>query len=101
MNSPSLHTDHDVAVIQLANPPVNALSHAVRKRIATELAQAEADPAVKAVILIGNADFFSAGADVKEFNTPKMTAEPNLTTLTLLLERATKPTIAAISGTAI
>lgn len=101
MNSPSLHTDHDVAVIQLDNQPVNALSHAVRKHIAAELARAEADPAIKAVILIGTAEFFSAGADVKEFNTPKMAAEPNLTTLTLLVERATKPTIAAISGTAL
>ena len=99
MNSPSLHSDSDVAVIQLDNPPVNALSHAARQRIASELARAEADPAVAAIVLIGNQEFFSGGADVKEFNTPKMNAGPNLTTLVHAFERCPKPTIAAISGT--
>jgi 3-hydroxyacyl-CoA dehydrogenase len=101
MNSPSLHADSDVAVIQLANPPVNALSHGTRQRIANELARAAADPAIKAVVLIGNAEFFSGGADVKEFNTPKMVADPNLATLLLLFEHSVKPTIAALSGTAL
>ena len=101
MNSPSLHSDSDVAVIQLHNPPVNALSHATRSALAAELARAEADPAVKAVVLVGNAEFFCAGADVKEFNTPKMAAEPNLATLLLLFERALKPTIVAIAGSAL
>ncbi len=98
MNSLS---DSDMAVIQLDNPPVNALSHPIRQRIANELARAEADPAVKAVILIGNGEFFCGGADVKEFNTPKMAAEPNLATLVHLFERSVKPTIAAVSGTAL
>jgi 3-hydroxyacyl-CoA dehydrogenase len=98
MNSPSLHSDSDVAVIQLDNPPVNALSHAARTKLANELARAAADPAVKAVVLTGNAEFFSAGADVKEFNTPKMAAEPNLATLLQLFEHSLKPTIAALSG---
>ena len=49
----------DVAVIQLDNPPVTALSHTQRLRIAQELAQAEATPAVKAVILTGGPEFFS------------------------------------------
>ena len=77
-------------------PPVNALSHATRTRLANELARAAADPAVKAVVLAGNAEFFSAGADVKEFNTPKMAAEPNLATLLQLFEHSLKPTIAAL-----
>jgi len=88
----------DVAVIQLDNPPVNALSHPLRLHIARELAQAEANPAVKAVILTGGPEFFSGGADVKEFNTPQMSAEPNLATLIRLFEHSAKPTIAALSG---
>ena len=98
MNSLS---DSDVAVIQLDNPPVNALSHAQRLRLASELARAAADPAIKAIILIGTGEFFSGGADVKEFNTPRMTAEPSLATLVHLFEHSAKPTIAAISGTAL
>src|SRR5579871_4955709 len=70
-----------VAVIELNSPPVNALSHAVRKHLVDELTAAEANPAIKAVVLIGTDEFFSGGADVKEFNTPKAAAEPSLDTL--------------------
>jgi 3-hydroxyacyl-CoA dehydrogenase len=65
------------------------------------LARAEADPAVAAVVLIGNEAFFSGDADVKEFNTPDVLAEPHLATLVHAFERCPKPTIAAISGTAL
>src|SRR5882757_8668608 len=88
-----------LAVIKLDNPPVNALSHAARQRIVSELTQAEADPAVAAVILIGTDEMFSGGADVKEFNSPQAAAEPSLDTLIRRFERSSKPTIAAISGT--
>ena len=46
-----------VAVIKLDNPPVNALSHAVRKHLVEELKKAEQDPAVAAVVLIGTDEF--------------------------------------------
>jgi 3-hydroxyacyl-CoA dehydrogenase len=88
-----------VAVIKLDNPPVNALSHAVRQHLVNELTKAEADPAVTAVVLIGSDEFFSGGADVKEFNTPQASAEPSLDNMIRRFERSTKPTIAAISGT--
>src|SRR5882757_1610581 len=88
-----------LAVIKLDNPPVNALSHAARQRIVSELTQAEADPAIEAVILIGTDEIFSGGADVKEFNSPQAAAEPSLDTLIRSFERSSKPTIAAISGT--
>jgi 3-hydroxyacyl-CoA dehydrogenase len=87
------------AIIKLDNPPVNALSHAARQRIVNELTQAEADPAITAVILIGSDEIFSGGADVKEFNSPKAAAEPSLDTMIRRFERSSKPTIAAISGT--
>jgi 3-hydroxyacyl-CoA dehydrogenase len=93
--------DSDVAVIQLDNPPVNALSHPMRARIAAQLAEAESRPEIKAVVLVGTGEFFCGGADVKEFNTPRMSAEPNLPTLIRLFEHSIKPTIAAVSGTAL
>ena len=88
-----------VAVIKLDNPPVNALSHAVRRHLVSELAKAEQDPAITAVVLIGTDEFFSGGADVKEFNTPQASAEPSLDTMIRRFEVSPKPTIAAISGT--
>jgi len=97
--TPPSPADSAIAVIQLDNPPVNALSHATRQRLVSELTRAEDDPAVRAIILIGSDEFFSAGADVREFNTPKMTADPLLDAVISRFERCEKPTIAAISGT--
>ena len=97
----SLADDACVAIIPLDNPPVNALSHAHRSRLVAELTRAEQDSAVRAVILSGNGEFFSAGADVKEFNTPQAQAEPTLDTLIMRFEQSCKPTIAALSGTAL
>src|SRR5262245_24438425 len=68
----------DVLVIRLDNPPVNGLAHAVRKAVVDGLAAAEADPAVKAVVIVGTGNGFSGGADIREFGSDKMVAEPNL-----------------------
>ncbi|MCP3138274.1 3-hydroxyacyl-CoA dehydrogenase NAD-binding domain-containing protein [Pyxidicoccus xibeiensis] len=87
-----------VAVIRLDNPPVNGLGHAVRAGIVEGLRKAEADAAIKALILIGSERAFSGGADIKEFNTPKALAEPNLGTVIHHVETSTKPVIAAIGG---
>ena len=68
----------DVAVISLNNPPVNGLGHATRLGIAEGLAKANADDAVKSIIITGAGKAFSGGADIKEFGTPKALQEPNL-----------------------
>src|SRR5262249_48791485 len=92
-------TAANIAVIRLDNPPVNALSHVERQRLVSEPTRAEDDPSIAAVILTGNDETFSGGADVKEFNSPKAIADPSLDTLIRRFERSSKPTIAAISGT--
>ena len=91
----------DVAVIELDNPPVNGLGHGVRKAIVEGLAKAEANPEVRAVILIGKGSGFSGGADIKEFGTEKMLAEPTLAQVIRALEASTKPVVAAIHGVAL
>ena len=88
-----------VAVITLNNPPVNGLNHAVRQGIVAGLDQAAADPAVKAVVIIGSDRLFSGGADIGEFGTPKIAAEPSMWTVIDVVEKSTKPVIAAIGGT--
>ncbi|MDK8462566.1 3-hydroxyacyl-CoA dehydrogenase NAD-binding domain-containing protein [Marinobacter sp. SS13-12] len=87
-----------IAVIRLDNPPVNGLGLAVRQGIVNGILQAEADDAVKAVVLIGSDRAFSGGADISEFGTGKATAEPNLNTVINYVESSRKPVIAAISG---
>jgi 3-hydroxyacyl-CoA dehydrogenase len=90
----------DVAVITLNNPPVNGLGHATRTAIAAGLDQANADPAVKAIVVTGAGKAFSGGADIKEFGSPKATAEPNLLSLITALENSSKPVVAAIHSVA-
>jgi 3-hydroxyacyl-CoA dehydrogenase len=85
-----------VAVITLDNPPVNGLGLATRQAVAAGLEKAQADAAVKAVVLTGAGKAFSGGADIKEFGSPKAIAEPNLLTLIRLVEDCSKPVVAAI-----
>ncbi len=90
---------HDtIAVITLDNPPVNGLGHEVRSALVAGIDAAHADAAVAAVVVTGAGKAFSGGADIREFNTPKSTAEPTLRTAIRIVENATKPVIAAING---
>lgn len=58
---------HDaVAVITLDNPPVNALSHALRLDLVSAFAFIEADSTIQAVVIACAGNTFSVGADVRE-----------------------------------
>ena len=90
--------DGDTAVITMNKPPVNGLGFDLRDGIARALDQANADAAVKAIVLTGTAKAFSGGADVTEFGKPNQLREPNLRVLIALLENNPKPVVAAIAG---
>ena len=90
----------DVAVITLVNPPVNGLGLATRQGITNGLTQANADPAVKAIVLTGGGKAFSGGADIKEFGSPKALQEPNLLSVIRACENSDKPVVAAIHSVA-
>ncbi|MEK6669375.1 MAG: 3-hydroxyacyl-CoA dehydrogenase NAD-binding domain-containing protein [Pseudomonadota bacterium] len=89
-----------VAVISLANPPVNGLGQSTRAGIVDGLAQANADAAVKAVVIIGSGKVFCGGADIKEFGSPKAFAAPDLHVTIAAVEQSAKPVVAAIHGVA-
>jgi 3-hydroxyacyl-CoA dehydrogenase len=90
---------HDaVAVITLDNPPLNGLNHELRAGLVEGIDRASADGGVRAIIFIGAGKAFSSGADIREFNTPKATAEPTLRSVIRIVETNTKPVIAAIGG---
>jgi 3-hydroxyacyl-CoA dehydrogenase len=86
----------DVAVVTLVNPPMNGLSHATRLGIADGVHKANADAAVKSIVVTGAGKAFCSGADITEFGSDKSIQEPNLLSLILLLENSAKPTIAAV-----
>jgi 3-hydroxyacyl-CoA dehydrogenase len=89
-----------IAVIALDNPPVNGLGHALRAAIVEAVDRANLDPAVDAIVVTGKGTLFSAGADIREFNTPKALAEPTLRSTIAAIEASVTPVIAAIGGTA-
>jgi 3-hydroxyacyl-CoA dehydrogenase len=88
-----------IGIATVDNPPVNALGHAVRVGLVEAVAKADADPEVKALILICAGRTFLAGADIREFGRPL--EPPLLNDLVNDLEASTKPFVAAIHGTAL
>jgi len=91
-------TDSGIAWLTMDNPPLNALSHALRAAVLNGLDRALADPKVKAIVLAGSERAFSSGADIKEFAGGAFYADPFLPAVCDALEAAPKPVIAAISG---
>ncbi len=88
-----------VAVVTVDNPPVNALSQALRQGLADAVARLDADAAVTAVVLICAGRTFIAGADVGEFGKPPQ--PPHLPDVAASIEGARKPWVAAIHGSAL
>ncbi|MBD3763201.1 MAG: enoyl-CoA hydratase/isomerase family protein [Rhodobacterales bacterium] len=91
--------DGDIAVVTVDNPPVNALGQALRQGLWDAVATLDADPAVRAVVLICAGRTFIAGADVTEFGRPPQ--PPHLPDLVDRIEGAARPWIAAIHGSAL
>ncbi|MFZ5654265.1 MAG: 3-hydroxyacyl-CoA dehydrogenase NAD-binding domain-containing protein [Pseudomonadota bacterium] len=89
----------EIGVITVANPPVNALSQPVRAGLKAAVEAGLADPGVQAMVLICDGATFIAGADIREFGKPL--AEPSLVPVIDAMERAAKPIVAAIHGTAL
>ncbi len=87
-----------IAVISLDNPPLNGLNHELRAGLAAGIDRASASAGVEAVVIIGAGRAFSSGADIREFNTPKSSAEPTLRSVIHIVEANAKPVIAAIGG---
>ena len=90
-----------IAVVTLNHPPVNSLSQVLRTFIVQALDAAEADSAVRGIVLAGNDKAFSAGADVAELGTPAQLAEPILLTVLARVAACRKPVVAALSGVAL
>jgi 3-hydroxyacyl-CoA dehydrogenase len=87
-----------IAWLTLNNPPLNALSHALRAAVLAALDRALADRKVVSIVLAGSERAFSSGADIKEFAGGTFYADPFLPAVIDAIEAASKPVIAAISG---
>ena len=91
-----------VAVLVVDNPPVNAMSMAVRRELRAAVLAATVDPRVQAIVLIGANDRFIPGADIREFGKPM--SGPSGRDVIAALEACTevaKPIVAALAGNAL
>ncbi len=99
MSQVSIEHRDGVAVIRIDNPPVNALSQAVREGLMKRMDEAAADDAVRAIVISCAGRTFIAGADIREFGKPP--EPPHLPDLITRIESAEKPVVAAMHGTAL
>jgi 3-hydroxyacyl-CoA dehydrogenase len=86
-----------VGLIEIENPPVNALAQPVRAALLAAVEALDADASVAAIVIHGRGRHFIAGADVREFDAPPL--QPLLNDVLLRLEACGKPVVAALHGT--
>ncbi|MFC5607925.1 3-hydroxyacyl-CoA dehydrogenase NAD-binding domain-containing protein [Variovorax soli] len=82
--------------ITIDNPPVNAISSAVRRELKAAIEAADADPAAKAILIVGEGANFVAGADIREFG--QAPQPPSLPEVCNRIEDCAKPVVAALRG---
>ncbi|PIE07377.1 MAG: hypothetical protein CSA74_08335 [Rhodobacterales bacterium] len=92
-------TREGVALITVANPPVNALVQPVRAGIDACLTLALEDESVGAIVIGAEGRTFPAGTDVRDFQ--READRPRLGEVCARIEASPKPVIAAIHGTAV
>ncbi len=100
MESPvSMELHGSVAVITIDNPPVNALSQAVRQGVLDTITRANKNEDVAGIVLRCAGGTFVAGADIKEFGQPPK--EPHLPDVLAVVEQSAKPVLALLHGNAL
>src|SRR5262252_7830511 len=89
-----------IGVITIDNPPVNALSPGVPEGIVESVERGNADPDIRATVLIGAGRSFIAGADIRTFGTNRPPPVPGRRPHQIL-DASRKPVVAAIHGYAL
>jgi enoyl-CoA hydratase len=94
-----------VEILVLKNPPVNALSTGVLADLGTHVRAIAEDPTCRALIVTGDGQYFSAGADLKEMATLDASTAPsfvrNVHGMFATLAGLPMPVLAAINGLAL
>ncbi len=97
-----LHVEHGVAVITVNDPNRrNAVTAEISTGLRAAVANAEADPAVHAVIVTGAGTAFCAGADLSALGAATEDGLRRLYDGFLAVADCTLPTIAAVNGPAV
>jgi enoyl-CoA hydratase/carnithine racemase len=97
-------TLNGVATIEIARPEKkNALTAAMYQAMADALRAAQADPAVRAVLITGQPGIFTSGNDIEDFMSrpPSQGMDVPVFQFMFALLECDKPVIAAVTGAAI
>lgn len=89
----------DVLLIEINNPPINAGSLTVRQGLSAAIAQLQAQPELRAGVIIGGGTTFVAGSDLREFGQPLQ--DPQMPAVIARIEACSKPIVAALHGAAL
>ena len=95
----------NAALLEIDNPPANALGSAMRRIFVERLDTLEADPAIRAIVITGKGRSFCSGDDLKEQEAAQSAGlaarQEQLASFYQVLERVERvrvPVIAAING---
>ncbi len=94
----SYQQQDQLGIIRINNPPVNAISHAVRAGLMESLDRARASQ-IKALLILCRGRTFIAGADISELG--KAPQPPHLPDVISAIENFPKPVVAALHGNAL
>lgn len=96
--------EHGVLTIEFNRPEKkNAITSAMYQMMADALRQAETDPAVRAILITGKPDVFTAGNDLEDFmkNSSAQVGDRPVAQFMRNLSGATKSVVAAVAGNAV
>ncbi|RJG02684.1 3-hydroxyacyl-CoA dehydrogenase NAD-binding domain-containing protein [Noviherbaspirillum sedimenti] len=94
-----IEREHDIAIVVIDNPPINAGSLEVRSGLLAAIEEVKFDVAVNGIVIIGAGNTFVAGSDLREFGQPL--ADPQLPAVIAAIESCEKPVVAALHGAAL
>jgi len=90
-----------VALLRFSNPPVNGLSLAIRQGFMSSLDLLVQKQDAKALVIAGEGNMFSGGADIAEFAAGGHHTSPTLNEVIERVSALPIPTVAAVHGTAL
>lgn len=98
--------DNGILTLEFNRPErKNAITAAMYQAMADALTAAETDAAVRAILLVGKPDIFTAGNDLEDFmkNAPTSGAieDRSVYQFMMALSGSTKPVVAAVAGNAV
>jgi 3-hydroxyacyl-CoA dehydrogenase len=95
----SVSLEDGIAVVTIDNPPVNAISAAIRRGLLDITRGLASNREARAVVLVCSGRTFMAGADISEF--AGVMAPPDLRNVLTEFESLPQPIVVALHGTAL